>query len=74
MDKFPQYAPRSEHDGAIVKECKACHTMFRTNNDRALYCTEECKAAAAFARYYARNREAIIVRVKGTRKAKKDAG
>lgn len=73
IDRFPQFAPRSEADGLIEKECNHCHIMFRTNNDRALYCTEQHKAAAAFARHYARNRDAIINHVKEARKAKKTA-
>lgn len=70
-DSYPQFAPRSEPHGLIEKECPHCHADFRTNNDRTVYCTEECKASAAFARHYARNREKIIEHVKDVRKAKK---
>lgn len=71
MTDGDQFAPRSEPDGRYERKCAHCGKPFRTNNSRALYHTEKCKATAAFARHYARNREKIIEHVKDVRKAKK---
>lgn len=62
MEDKPQYAPRVDPTGRYERVCPYCKKSFRTNNPRSVYDTEECKAAAAFARWYAKPRNQKRVR------------
>lgn len=71
MNEYPeQHETRFDEKGRYEKVCVHCGQPFRTNNPRTLYHSEECKAAAAFARYYAKpeKKARIIQRVIVTRK------
>lgn len=65
-----------EPGGAFQRECPHCHIIFRTDNARIKYCSAACKAAANFARWYARDekRKAVQARMRETMRKRRGGG
>lgn len=44
-----------EPGGTFSRECPECGIVFRTDNERIVYCSPECKKKAQNRRYYERH-------------------